>query len=134
MLLTAALYSGKKPRKHKRNCHTPIFGNRKANKNCLLDPFAKVSVISQCPSRLHHFPRLLGLSSLTLAKASLRWSAELAQRPQTTRSFRSDILALRLNRRTTPSGLSGSQETSACCAQERLRRGCRYFILQKGLR
>jgi hypothetical protein len=36
------------------------------------------------------------------------------------------------DRRTTPSGLSGSQETSACCAQERLRRVYRYFVLQKG--
>ena len=37
------------------------------------------------------------------------------------------------DRRITPSGLSGSQETSACCAQERLRRVNRHFILQKGL-
>ena len=36
----------------------------------VLDPLAKVSVVSGCPSRLHRFPRLLGLTSLTLRPIS----------------------------------------------------------------
>ena len=94
----------------------------------MLGPFAIVSAVSGCPSRLHRFLRLLGLTSLTRAKVSPCWPAELAQSPQTTRSFRSDILALRLDRRTAPSDLSGSRETSACCAQERLCRVNRCFM------
>ena len=98
-----------------------------------IDPFTKISGLSRWFSRPYPFLRLLGLTSLTHAKASPRWPAELAQSPQRTRSSHSDILALRLNRRTAPSGLSGSRETSACRAQQRVCRVNCYSILQKGL-
>ena len=100
---------------------------------CYLDPFAKVSVVSSYPSRFHPFLRLLGLTSLTHAKASSHWAAELAQSPHNTRSSHSDILALRLSAHRSFRLKRVSRETSAYCALEGLRRVFRYFVLQKGL-
>jgi hypothetical protein len=99
-----------------------------------IDPFAKVSALSRCPTRLHRFPRLLRLTSLTHAKVSPRWAVELAPSPPTTRSSRSDSPRPAPDRRTAPSGLSGPRETSACCAQERLRRGQSLLCSGKGFR